>query len=355
MHHLALPMAASLALAAQAFAQITYVDADPSLNTILATGAPFVPNPATSGTDDNWSLRTFANGVTAYESHSAAVSNEDAPMLRTTISGLVPGVSHHVYAYFWGAATANANWRGRAVVDTSAPVPQIQGYDTRHSSTSPFLPMTPLGLGSPVGFQQTSLDLPFDAAGMETAGHFANPVMIQEGNRWLFEIALGAHMPNANGEITVYVDDLEGAVSSDNRTWFDGVGWEWAPQQYGNGCGNPTPQIGHLGAPVMTQDFTVTLTGAPANGVALLIVGFSSTTWGSLPLPLPLAFLGYGNCALNASLDLSIAMLVNGSGEAAQTFNLSGAGPADLYWQWGIFDQVGALSMTAGLSTRFRR
>src|SRR5204862_6677741 len=115
------------------------------------------------------------------------------------------------------------------------------------------------------------------------------------------------------------------------------------------------PQIGHQGAPVMTQDFTVTLTGAPANGLALLVVGLSATTWSGLPLPLPLGFLGYPSCALNASLDVSLAMLVSASGDAAQTVNLNGAVATDVYWQWAIFDQANVLSMTTGLSTRFRR
>ncbi|MCA8966282.1 MAG: hypothetical protein KDC48_15480, partial [Planctomycetes bacterium] len=215
-------------------AQITYVDADVATNTTLADGTPYVPMTVTSSIDNEWTQRPFANGGTILSSHDAT-GNEDCPMLRTVISGLVPGVPHTIYTYWWGGA--NVNWRGRCAVDTAQPAPQLAGYNSVHFATSAFAPMQPLAFDAPLGANQTSLGLTRDALGFETTGHFTNQVMIQEGNRWLYEVALGTFMSNGAGEIWVYVDDLEGNQSSSNRTWYDGVGWEWAPLGLGNSCG----------------------------------------------------------------------------------------------------------------------
>lgn len=343
-----------LAVTAQASAQIVYVDADQTTNTTLATGAPLIPNPVSSGIDNNWTLRLLGNGATAYESHAGGtVVNEDAPMLRTTIVGLAAGVRYHVYAYFWGASTASANWRGRAVVDVAAPTPQIQGYNTRQPAVSSLLPMTPLAVGASVGVGQTSLGLSFNATGFETSGHFATPTMIMEGNRWLYEVSLGHHAANANGEIFVWVDDLEGNVNSDSRTWYDGVGWEVAPQQYGTGCGTPLPTIDSVGPPIWTRNFEVTLANAPANGIAVLVIGLSSTSWSGIPLPLPLASIGYLGCDLLVSLDLTQAAITSPVGAASITFNLSAPSPTSIFFQWAAFDASGAISMTPGLSVLF--
>lgn len=335
-------------------AQITYVDAVAGGNTTLADGSAFVPVTATSGTDNLWAVRTFANGGTIFESHSTSTSNEDAPMLRTTISGLAPGVRYTIYAYFWGANTPTANWRGRATVSATQPAPQIQGYNTRHNNTSMFLPMTPLALGSFTGYQQTSLGLAFAASGSETDGHFANPVLIADGNRFLFEIPLGTHVPDANGDIFVYADDLQGNVTNDARTWFDGVGYEFAPLPYGNGCGSPVPQIGNVGEPIMTRDCTITLGGAPPHSLALLIVGFDATTWNNQPLPTSLGFLGFPGCELNVAPIATLAIVTDGNGAAAHTVNLSGLPVIDVYWQWGVL-AGSTLHATQGLHTAFHR
>lgn len=345
-------LAAAFAVGASLSAQITYVDADTNTNTTRADGSSYTPQTSTSGTDNEWALRPFANGGTILSTHDVASSTEDAPMLRTTISGLVPGLPHLIYSYWWGGA--NVDWRGRCLVDTVQPAPELPGYNSVHFSGSAFAPMTPLAFDSPLGFGQATLGLAYDAAGIETTGHFANLVMIQEGNRWLFEVPLGTFVADGNGEIHVYADDLAGVQSTSNRTWYDGVGWEWAPFPLGNGCGNPVPQIGYVGQPILSRDFSLTLSGASANAFGLLVVGFSSTAWNSLPLPLPLAVLGFPGCDLNVSADANVFLQTDPNGAASFTANLARVPPINLYWQWAVLTPAG-LATTTGLETRFHR
>ncbi len=332
-------------------AQITYVDADVSTNTTLANGAPYVPQTVTSSVDNEWTQRAFANGGTILSSHDAT-GNEDCPMLRTVITGLIPGVPHTIYTYWWGGASVN--WRGRCAVDTAPPAPQLAGYNSVHFATSAFAPMTPLAFDAPLGANQTSLGLTYDALGFENTGHFANQVMLQEGNRWLYEVPLGTFYPDANGEIWVYVDDLEGQQSSSNRTWYDGVGWEWAPLPLGNGCGAPAPTIGYVGQPVTTRDFTVTLASAPASSLGMLVIGFNATSWNSLPLPLSLASFGFPGCDLNVAVDLNLFLLTDPNGAASYTVNLPQVPGLDVYWQWAALSPTGLVT-TTGLETRFHR
>ncbi len=115
------------------------------------------------------------------------------------------------------------------------------------------------------------------------------------------------------------------------------------------------PLIGHQGLPIFTRDFTLTLGSAPANAIGVLIVGLSGTSWNGVPLPLPLASLGFGACDLNVSLDVTLAQVTSASGTAAQTFQFPVSAPVALYWQWGVFDAVGALTMSGGLAANFHR
>ncbi len=346
------PLLAALVLAAPLSAQITYVDADTNTNTTLADGSPYTPSTSTSGTDNQWALRPFANGGTILSSHDVSGSNEDAPMLRTTISGLTPGLPYLVYTYWWGGF--NVTWRGRALASGTQPSPQLPGYNTVHNASSVFAPMTPLAVDSPVGHLQTTLGLTRDAANFENSGHFQNQVMLQEGNRWLFEVPLGTHVADGNGQIHVYADDLEGVQSTSFRTWYDGVGYELAPLPVGNGCGSPLPQIGSLGQPVMTRPFAVTLGNAPANSLAMLVIGFSATSWNGAPLPFPLATLGFPGCDLNVAPDLNLFFATDGSGNATYPITVPALAPIDAFWQWGVLGP-GGLASTTGLLTRFHR
>jgi hypothetical protein len=223
---------------------VTYVDAVINGNTTLADGSPLVSGTHFSATstarDNQWNLRTFANGGTIIGSNEATgTAAEDAPMLRTVIDGLVPGASYEVYSYFWGSF--NAAWRGRALLgDTSlpAPSPELPGYNSVHFETSAFLPMDgSLDIEGVNGFGQAPINggiartpgstgsiATNNANIMSVAGdYFTTEVLIAEGNRSLSQISFGTTQADANGEIWIYIDDLANTANS-NRTWYDGVG-----------------------------------------------------------------------------------------------------------------------------------
>ena len=77
-------------LATAASAQVVYVDADANTNTTNADGTPLVPVVGPIVNDDQWQLRPFANGGTIISSNDSGTGSEDCPMLRTTITGLIP-------------------------------------------------------------------------------------------------------------------------------------------------------------------------------------------------------------------------------------------------------------------------
>ncbi len=349
---LSLPLALAL-LAVPATAQITYVDADPATNTTLADGSPFVPNPLNDGSDNNWSNRPFANGGTIFSTNDVSVAGlEDGPMLRTTIGGLLPGFEYLVYSYCWNASGSSDVWRLRSKVDTSQPAPDIQGYNTRHFPTSSFLPSTGLAFDAPIGPQQI-LGLNYDAAGLETDGHFTAPVLIQEGNRWMYEVPLGIHLADGNGEIHVYVDDLANTATN-NRTWYDGVGYELAPQRFGNSCGTPTPPgIFFSGVPHLNAEMTLAMRGAQPNAAAVLVVGISNTTWNGRRLPFDLTPFGAPGCQINVSPDVTAGATTDANGDASITFLFSNVAPATLYWQWLALGT--GISATQGIETVIHR
>lgn len=343
---LALGLSLSLTAQAQTLG-ITYIDADCSVNTTLADGTPYAPQ-ATTANDNEWNARAFANGGTILSSNDIA-GNENAPMLRTTISGLLPGVPHQIYAYFWGVA--GAAWRGRVLVSDTQPAPELPGYVSVTFTGTTFTGMQPLAFDSPIGPGQTSLGLTYDAAGMAQGTHFSNQVMLHEGNRWLFEVPLGSYLPNQNGEVTIYVDDLANQGNG-NRTWYDGVGYEWAPLSFGNGCGAPAPEIGYIGRPNMNSSFTVTMSNGPASNMAILVFGLSNVAWSGGPLPQSLAFAGFPGCDLLVSPDVNSIALTDPNGFASSSIFLSGVPQLDLYWQWAALTPS-SLAFSAGLRTSF--
>lgn len=357
MHTNTLAILATLATTVALPAQVTYIDAVVGGNTTLADGSAFVPATTTSGNDDNWTQRAFANGGTILESNNPTIVGfENAPMLRTTITGLTPGDHYNVYAYFW---TDTGRWRLRGLVSPTQPAAPLPGYNSRHFNTSAFDPAAPVALGSPMGTQQVSRDEPFDAAGMSTGAYFTAPVLVQEGNRWLFEAFLGAHRADAVGEIQVYIDDLEGATTTSDRTWYDGVGHSRpVPDHIRQGCGNPTiPTIALTGPTDLSgTPFSLDLADAPPTSPAVLLIGFSDDLWSGIPLPFDFGLIGYPGCELNVAWDLQLATATDAAGTASTSLTNTGLFFTPIYWQWLALDFANPqpLSATKGLETVFQ-
>lgn len=196
-----------LSAALPAGAAITYLDAS-AANTALADGTPHTPTATTINDDDEWSLRTvFGNAGTVYTANDNSVSpGENAPMLRTTISGLAIGETYDIYVYFWGAGddnpTGNSLWDIQAGLSDSS----LSFYDT-----------------------QNSTNLGHATTGVDPSTYFTNSpaVMVTEGNRRLYQASLGTSVADNDGLIHVFIDDAPGNVQ---RTWYDGVGSAVIPE-----------------------------------------------------------------------------------------------------------------------------
>jgi len=236
---------------------ITYVDAASGVggNTTLADGSLFSPplNGAT-GADNNWEQRTvYGSSGNIFE--AGGETAENAPELRTTISGLTPGANYLVYAFFWDANGTTENWSIRAGL-TSAP-----GSNPLYSAADAAsqLGATPAVLAS-------------------TLTYALAPTIFVEANRVLLAAAIGTATADGAGSLKVFIDDLPSAIGANNRTWYDGVAWALVTASYptnlaysvaGNTLSVSWPPS-HLGWILQSQ----------TNG---LNVGLS-TNWQDLPL-----------------------------------------------------------------------
>jgi hypothetical protein len=243
----------------------TYVDAT-AANTTRADGTPL---PTTTGgaagaADGAWHVRTgFANGGTVYAADESGA--EDVPVLKTTATGLAAGV-YDVSVCFW---TDSADWRVAAGLSA-----------------------TDLMVYRSVGAQ--SVD----------AGSYANAVLMRESNRTLLQAYVGRVTLAAGQPLEVFVDDAGDASAS--RAWYDGVAF--APvsaRGFGEGCGTPPltllPDV--TAPPVIGQTARAVVSDAPTP-VVLMMVGFSNTLAGMLPLPFDLGAIGMEGCELLQSNEI---------------------------------------------------
>lgn len=202
-------------LAAPPVAAITYVDATTS-NTTRWDGQTFSPAPnGTTGLDNNWETRTLGNSATVFESNAEAL--EDAPLLVTSATGLLPNTQYVVYAYYWDASTGN--WRIKA---TAKPT-DIQNNGTPGNLSDDFLPTsTPNHFASDNNAGGTAT-----IGTLASASTFVTTPLTTESDRALRQAALGTATTDSNGKLSVYIDDLS-FVAQDKRTWYDGIGYKLA-------------------------------------------------------------------------------------------------------------------------------
>lgn len=211
---LATAMLAVTALGAlTATAQLNYLDASSGLlgNTTLADGSTFTPPlNGTTGLDNNWEERTaLGSGGNIFESAGESGGiNEDAPELRTTISGLTAGASYQVYALFWDPTSTAEDWSLRAGF-TSNP-----GLNTLFSAAD-----ATVELGGATAAVSAST-LSFNLA----------PTTFSESGRALLAGLLGNIIADGTGNINVFIDDRPAAGSVNRRNWYDGVAYQAVPE-----------------------------------------------------------------------------------------------------------------------------
>ncbi|MBX3426700.1 MAG: PEP-CTERM sorting domain-containing protein [Pirellulales bacterium] len=204
----------AVGLTASSRAAIVYVDAthDVGGNTAVApsagggvfntSGALNSQGPANDGL---WDVRAFGNAATIYQ--NAGFGNVDnAHRLVTTVS--VPTNTYNVYAYFWSDTSA---WRmGASLTDDQGELPLYQ-----------YNPTTAGVVQYWTGSDGTQL------SNVLAPNPFTTDVMIAEGNRRLFQIPLGQV---SGSSISVFVDDDAMMADGNQRTWFDGIGYEPVPE-----------------------------------------------------------------------------------------------------------------------------
>jgi hypothetical protein len=180
-----------------------YVDAT-TTNTARASGAgdwssgPSSAEAGTSATDNLWHWRTgTGNGDDVLASGATNTSSiENAPMLKTTLTGLADGL-YDVFAFFW--ANPGQDWRLQAG-----------------------LAANDLSLFRDNGAQQA------DAAQFDSADPAI--VLAAASDSALYRAYVGRQEVVGGAVIDVYIDDLVastgfGGTAGANRTWYDGLGY----------------------------------------------------------------------------------------------------------------------------------
>ena len=214
----------ALALAAwasHASAAITYVDATAGAggNTTLTGGGQWDPLASQSFVNDDgvWESRAFGNGG-SIDQNAASGGVDNAHRLLSTIGGLTSGSDYHVYVYFWSDVSS---WRVNAGHEDLPELPQFSAVgshgDPATANTTRLGPGTSDNLAAPL----------FSTAG----DHFTTSVMIGEGNRRLYEGYLGTGTAGTGGTIQVWIDDDPPVMADSNqRTWYEGVGYQLVPE-----------------------------------------------------------------------------------------------------------------------------
>jgi hypothetical protein len=171
------------------------VDATPA-NTARADGTAIGhsgPNSAEGAADGNWHLRSgVGNGTDNNVFASGGSGAENAPTLRTTISGLSDG-TYDVFGYFWADPTND--WRIQIGLDEGN-----------------------LMLVRDNGAQQAEL-AQFDPA--------SGAMALSAGGASLYRVYVGRVDVLDGSTVDVFVNDqvLSSAAAGATRTWYDGVGY----------------------------------------------------------------------------------------------------------------------------------
>lgn len=181
---------AILVIAVPASALITYVDADSS----GTTGATSLVR---LGDDDLWFIRTgYANFGTAYEAggnYGDTANPEDCLRMATQVEVPANDEGYDVYAYFW---SDTSSWRMQASLTNDKPDMPLYIAGTPPATTANLADFVP-----------------------------GTIEMVSEGNRTLWQVYIGTVDPGTT-LITVFIDDAPAHMTHNERTWYDGIGYE---------------------------------------------------------------------------------------------------------------------------------
>jgi hypothetical protein len=169
---------------------VNYLDATPA-NTTRSSGAAIGatgPGGSAGAADGLWHARTgFGNGGSVFTSSESGTEN--APQLKTTISGVADGL-YDVFAYFW--SDDDEDWRLLAGLESSNLI-DFRRYGSQHAEADQF-------------------------ASIETVSANSNDLL-------LFRAYLGRTEVVGGAAIDVFIDDWQSFTGGAIRTWYDGVGY----------------------------------------------------------------------------------------------------------------------------------
>jgi hypothetical protein len=214
-----LAMACLFVASRHAAAATVYVDATHGAgNTAVAPsagGGVFNPSGAINNqgpaNDGLWDVRAFGNGATIYQNAGTTAVTDNAQRLVSSVA--VPAGTYNVFAYFW---SDNSNmWRLRAgLTDAAGDLPLYIPGDAG---------VTQFYTGADATVMSSTL----------APNPFTSDVMIAEGNRRLYQIALGQ---STGSSVTVFVDDMGATQTAFNeRSWYDGIGYALVPEPTAGG------------------------------------------------------------------------------------------------------------------------
>lgn len=101
-----------------------------------------------------------------------------------------------------------------------------------------------------------------------------------------------------------------------------------------------------VGLPWIGSTYDVTVSRAAASTFAVLLSGLSDTTYQGAPLPSPLP--GAPGCDLQASADVSTAVIVSPTGTASSPISVPSSASLmglPLFHQWAVLDSVNSLGL----------
>lgn len=121
-----------------------------------------------------------------------------------------------------------------------------------------------------------------------------------------------------------------------------------------NCTSNPVaPEIGNVGLPILNASYEVTLSSALGTTFAVLVTGFSDTTYQGTPLPISLP--GAPGCDIYASPDVLQLFATDAAGTASTTINVPGTPNyigGSLFHQWAVADAVNPLGIVVSRAAK---
>ena len=162
---------------------------------------------------------------------AAGKTGNNAPPLRTTVTGLKPKTNYRVHGFFWiDSATDGSEPHGDQCWDIrlGLALADMKGYGYATAS----------GLPDTIGLTKNSDRLVKQpAAPLRTTT--GEPTPDTDGNRCLFRTNLGVSRTDDQGTLIVYADD-QAHDTREGRTCFDGVGiTEYPTAKADAGSGSP--------------------------------------------------------------------------------------------------------------------